>query len=122
LATWADIRATALTLAGVRESDMQGEPAFKVGRKGFVHAWRGGVFMKLDPHRQELLFEARPDVFKPMNAGAMRWSWVQIEALDAGEMAELVREAWTQIVPKRVSRGTYPSPLSGVLRNGVEGL
>jgi hypothetical protein len=51
-----------------------------------------------------LLFEARPDVFKPMNVGAMRWSWVQIEALDAGEVAELVREAWTQIVPKKVSR------------------
>jgi hypothetical protein len=60
--------------------------------------------MKLDRHHQELLFEVRPEVFKPMVVGAMRWSWVAIGALDADEIAELVREAWTQIVPKKVSR------------------
>ena len=103
MATWEDIRATALALPGARESDMLGEPAFKVGKKGFVHAWKGGVFMKLDKDHQELLFEVRPEVFKPMVAGAMRWSWVDIEALDAGELAELVREAWTMVAPKKVS-------------------
>jgi hypothetical protein len=60
--------------------------------------------MKLDRHHQELLFEARPDVFTPMIAGALRWSWVEIDALDADEIADLVREAWTCIVPKKVSR------------------
>ena len=104
MATWDDIRASALALPGARESDMLGEPAFKVGRKGFAHAWRGRVFMKLERNHQELLFEARPEVFKPMVVGAMRWSWVRIEALDADEMAELVREAWTRVVPKKVSR------------------
>jgi hypothetical protein len=104
MASLEDIRRAALALPGVTEGDMLGETAFRVGRKGFIHAWRGGIFMKLDEHRQELLFEARPDVFKPMAVGAMRWSWVAIEALDAKEIAELVREAWTQIVPKAVSR------------------
>jgi hypothetical protein len=104
MATWDDIRAVALTLPGVRESDMLGEPAFKVGRKGFVHAWKGGVFMKLDKGHQELLFEVRPEVFKPMVAGAMRWSWVGIDALEVGELGELVREAWTMVVPKKVSQ------------------
>jgi hypothetical protein len=66
--------------------------------------------MKLEKHHQELLFEARPDVFSPMTAGALRWSWVEIEALDAGEIADLVREAWTQIVPKKVSRPFLLSP------------
>jgi hypothetical protein len=83
---------------------MLGAPAFKVGTKGFVHVWKGGVFMKLEPNRQELLFEARPDVFRPMIVGAMRWSWVEIGALDAEEVAALVLEAWTQVVPKKVSR------------------
>jgi hypothetical protein len=116
MASLDDIRQAALALPGVAESDMMGEVAFKVGRKGFVHAWRGGFFIKLDQYRQELLFEARPDVFRPMIVGAMRWSWVKIEALDADEMAELVHEAWTQIVPKKVSRAyaaeaaTPPSP------------
>ena len=93
-----------MALPLVRESDMLGEPAFKVGKKGFVHAWKGGVFMKLDKGHQELLFEVRPEVFKPMVAGAMRWSWVDIEALAPDELAALVREAWTMVVPRQVSR------------------
>ena len=60
--------------------------------------------MKRDKDHQELLFEARPDVFAPMVGGGMRWSWVDIEAVDADELATLVREAWSQIVPKRISR------------------
>jgi hypothetical protein len=60
--------------------------------------------MKLDKGRQELLFEARPDVFSPMVAGALRWSWVEIATLDADEVVNLVLEAWTQVVPKKVSR------------------
>ena len=116
MASLDDIRRVAMGLPGVVEGDMMGEVAFKVGRKGFVHAWRGGIFMKLDKYRQEILFEARPEVFRPMVVGAMRWSWVKIETLDAAEMAELVCEAWTQIVPKKVSRAfvaaeaTPPSP------------
>ena len=104
MATWDDIRAAALALPGARESDMLGEPAFKVGRKGFVHAWRGRIMMKLDPDHQELLFEARPEAFSPMVVGAMRWSWVEIEALDADEIGIFVRKAWTMVVPKKVSR------------------
>jgi hypothetical protein len=104
VADWADIRRAAEALPGARECDHQGESAFKVGRKAFVHAWRGRVIMKLERHHQELLFEARPDVFSPMNAGAMRWSWVKLERLDADEVAELVREAWTTVVPKKTSR------------------
>ena len=61
--------------------------------------------MKLDRGHQELLFEARPDVFTPMMAGRLRWRWVELDALEAEEAAVLVREAWTQVVPKKVSRG-----------------
>ena len=75
-----------------------------------MHAWQGGVFMKLDNARQEILFEVRPEVFKPMVAGAMRWSWVDIEAIDREELAELVREAWTMVVPRKMSRAHAPSP------------
>jgi hypothetical protein len=104
MATWDDIRAVALTLPGAWENDWYGEPLFQVGRKGFVQTFRGRVIMKLDRDHQELLFEARPEVFSPMTAGALRWSWVEIDALDAGEIADLVLEAWTCIVPKKVSR------------------
>jgi hypothetical protein len=104
VADLADIRAVALALPGAREVDWHGEPFFQVGSKSFVHRWNGGVFMKLDKDHQELLFEARPEVFTPMIVGSMRWSRVEIAALDADELAELVREAWTMVVPKKVSR------------------
>ena len=104
MATWDDIRAVALSLPGAWENEWYGEPCFQVGRKGFVQGFKGRAIMKLDRDHQELLFEARPEVFTPMNSGGMRWSWVEIERLDADEMVELVREAWTCIVPKKVSR------------------
>ena len=104
MATWEDIRAVALTLPQAWENDWRGNPLFQVGRKGFVQAWDGRVIMKLDHHHQELLFEARPEVFSPYVAGALRWSWVAIEALDAEEIPDLVREAWRQVVAKKVSR------------------
>ena len=110
MATWDDIRAVALTLPGAWENDWRGNPLFQVGKKGFVQTWDGRVLMKLEKHHQELLFEARPEVFSPMNAGALRWSWVEIAALDAEETRALVIEAWTQIVPKKVSRPFLASP------------
>ena len=104
MATWGDIRAVASTLPGARETYWGDDPLFQVGSKGFVQTYRGRVIMKLDKDHQELLFEARPDVFTPFAAGAMRWSWVEIGALEPDEIADLVREAWTQVVPKKVSR------------------
>ena len=96
------------------ETDFHGEPWLTVGSKGFVQAWRGRVVMKLGKGHQELLFEARPDVFSPMMAGRLRWSWVEIAALDTDEAAALVREAWTQVVPKKVSGALkHPSPARG---------
>jgi len=91
-------------MPGARETHFHGEPWLTVGSKGFVQTWRGRVMMKLEKGHQELLFEARPDVFSPMIAGRLRWSWVEIEALEADEAAALVREAWTQVVPKKVAR------------------
>ena len=98
-------------MPGAGEVFFHGDPWLTVGSKGFVQTFRGRVLMKLDKGRQELLFEARPDVFSPMVAGGLRWSWVEIEPLDADEVANLVLEAWTQVVPKKVSRAfTSPSP------------
>jgi hypothetical protein len=104
MATWDDVRAAATPLPGVEEEHWYGEPLFKVGKKGFVHTWKGRVIMKLDRQHQELLFEARPEVFRPYVAGALRWAYVELGQLDTAEVTELVREAWTTVVPKKVSR------------------
>ena len=104
MATWDDIRAVALSLPGAWENEWYGEPSFQVGRKGFVQGFKGRAIMKLDRDHQELLFEARPEVFSPMVAGALRWSYVELEALEDDEVAGLVLEAWTSIVPKKISQ------------------
>jgi hypothetical protein len=104
VATWDDIRAVALSLPGAWENEWYGEPCFQVGRKGFVQGFKGRAIMKLDRDHQELLFEARPEAFSPMVAGALRWSYVELEALEDDEVADLVIEAWTCIVAKKVSR------------------
>ena len=107
MATWADIRAAVLPLPGVEEVSWRDEPMFRVGTKGFVQTACGRVIMKLDRAHQELLFEARPEVFSPFAAGALRWSYVEIERLGAEEAGALAREAWTMVVPKKLSRALY---------------
>ena len=104
MATWEDFRGPGLVLPGVTERPFFDEPSLAVGRKSLAIQRSHRVLMKLDRHHQEFLFEVRPDVFSPFNSGAMRWAWVEIETLDADEVADLVREAWRQVVPKKVSR------------------
>ena len=104
MATLADIRKVALALPGAVELNDHGGNWFNVGSKTFVvygfpsKRW----LFKLPKPRQELLFEARPDVFQPYRAGGMLWSYVAIEALTKAEVESLVTDAWTTIVPKKV--------------------
>jgi hypothetical protein len=62
------------------------------------------VILKLDRGHQELLFEIRPDTFSKCPVATVYWSYVEIAHLDEAELAALVLEAWSQIVPKKVSR------------------
>jgi hypothetical protein len=106
MATPADIRRTALALPGAVEVAWYGKPGFNVGKKTFVCLWGPNErwIFKLPKPRQELLFEVRPEVFQPYRAGAMAWSFVDIEALTRAEAKLYVTEAWTSIVPKKVSK------------------
>jgi len=105
VATLADIRSVVLSLPGTQELNDHGGNWFNVGTKTFVlygfpsQRW----LFKLPKPRQELLFEARPDVFQPYRAGAMRWSYVDIEPLTHAEIDSLVTDCWTTIVPKKVA-------------------
>ena len=106
MATLADIRRVALALPGAVELETDGWAWFNVGKKTFVlrSAEDGRWIFKLPRLRQELLFEARPEVFQPYRAGAMVWSYVAIEELTRAEVASLVTDAWTTIVPKKAAR------------------
>jgi hypothetical protein len=50
------------------------------------------------------LFEIRPETFQKCKVATNYWSYVVLADLDAAELAALVREAWSLIVPKKVSR------------------
>lgn len=114
MASLADIRRVALALPGAVELNDHGGNWFNVGTKTFVvfgFPGRRWIF-KLPKPRQELLFEARPDVFQPYRAGAMLWSYVDVDALEPDEVVSLVTDAWAMVAPKKVTRAYF----SGVTR------
>ena len=75
-----------------------------MGKKTFALVIDGRTILKLDKAHQELLFEIRPETFQKCPVGTSHWSYVELDHLDADELAGLVREAWSTIVPKKVSR------------------
>lgn len=75
-----------------------------MGKKSFALRWNGRVVMKLDKDHQHFLFEVRPETFQKCPVGTGVWSYVMLENLDAAELEDLVKEAWSMVVPKKVSR------------------
>lgn len=104
MADIADLRRLALALPGAHEVTYRGNPWFNVGKKTFALEIDGRAILKLDKGHQELLFEIRPETFRKFPVATVHWSEVEIGRLDADELSNLVLEAWSQIVPKKVSR------------------
>lgn len=104
MATIKDLRRLSLALPGAHEVTYRGDPWFNVGRKTFALFTDGRAILKLDRGHQELLFEVRPQTFEKCKVATAYWAWVELADVGEDELAELVREAWTQVVPKRVSR------------------
>lgn len=75
-----------------------------MGKKTFAVRLKDRVILKLDKGHQDLLFEIRPDTFQRCKVATNWWSYVELEHLDADELSDLVLEAWSMIVPKKVSR------------------
>ncbi|HEY0437834.1 MAG TPA: MmcQ/YjbR family DNA-binding protein [Phenylobacterium sp.] len=104
MATLEDLRRLSLALPGAHEVTYKGDPWFNVGKKSFALQVRGRAILKLDKGHQELLFEIRPETFQKCPVATGYWSYVELDHLDEAELASLVLEAWTGIVPKKVSR------------------
>jgi hypothetical protein len=104
MASLDDLRRLSLALPGAQEITYRGDPWFNVGRKTFALFVNGRAILKLDRAHQELLFEVRPETFSKCKVATAYWSFVELSRLETDELAELVLEAWAQIVPKKVSR------------------
>lgn len=100
----AQIRKIALSFPGTHEVPDHVWPWFNVGKKTFAlyHADRNRWILKLPMAQQMMLFDTRPGTFTPMRAGKLLWSFVKVEDLDAGELRDLLKAAWSVVAPKKL--------------------
>jgi hypothetical protein len=99
-----DLRTLAIALPEAEEHDHFGRPSFRVRGKIFVtvHADGAGANLKLPREEHEALVASRPDAFGTVTWGQLIRTSVVLAAVEPGELAELVEEAWRTVAPKRV--------------------
>lgn len=98
-----DVRRIALALPRAEEHDHFGRPSFRVGTKLFVtlpEAGRANLRLPMDEHRA--LIAERPGVFRDVVWGRIHRTGVDLGAVEADELAELIETAWAEVAPKRL--------------------
>jgi hypothetical protein len=102
-----DIRKVALSLPRTEEALVRDQVKFRVGRIVYVALSRDERSMGFGFPKDEraALVAAQPEKFSMPIPSDMRYNWVQVrlDAIDEAEMRELVIDAWTMVVPKRVA-------------------
>jgi hypothetical protein len=104
--TLADVRALALSLPRAREGEVRGRVKFYVGRIVFVAMARDGTMMGFGFPKafREAALEAEPGKFVRPRTADLRYNWlvVRLAAIDHEELHDLVTEAWSMCVPRKV--------------------
>jgi hypothetical protein len=107
MVTTDEIRAFALTLPRTTEGLVRGQVKFRIGRIVYLSISRDGSTMgfAFPKEWRDALVESEPEKFSLPSHGDMRYHWVHVDlaAIDAKEMRELVEDAWAFCVPKRVA-------------------
>jgi hypothetical protein len=102
-----DIRKVALSLPRTDEALVRDQVKFRVGRIVYVALSRDERTMGFGFPKDEraALVATQPEKFSMPIPSDMRYNWVQVrlDAIDEAEMRELVIDAWTMVVPKRVA-------------------
>lgn len=105
----ARLRQVCLALPEATEREAWGDPTFRVRDKIFATQKRGdgrvSVWCKAPPAGRDALVDADPDrFFVPPYVGHHGWIGIRLDgAVDWGEVADLVRESYRLIAPKRLS-------------------
>ena len=100
-----DVRRIALALPQAEEHDHFGRPSFRVGKKLFVtmpQPGRANLRLPMEEHRA--LIAQRPAVFADVVWGQLHRTGVDLAAVDADELAELIETAWAEVAPKKLVR------------------
>jgi hypothetical protein len=105
MATADDVRRLALSLPETSEKPCYGTPGFYVRKHLFARLRNdGSVVVKAEPGERELLMAAEPDVFfitdhyRPYEMYVL----VRLEAVEEGELLEVLTDSWRIAAPKRV--------------------
>ena len=104
---YATLKKIALSLPGAQEVVDRHGHWFNIGSKSFAlygmpsEKW---VF-KLPMAQQMMLFDTRPQIFTPMRAGRLLWSYVAVEHLDTAELRDLLIASWRVVAPKKLQAG-----------------
>jgi hypothetical protein len=102
-----DIRKVALSLPRTDEALVRDQVKFRVGRIVYVALSRDERSMGFGFPKDEraALVAAQPEKFFMPIQSDLRYNWVRVwlDAIDFAEMRELVVDAWTMVVPKRVA-------------------
>ena len=102
-----EIRAVALALPRTTEGFVRGQVKFRIGRIVYLAISRDGSTMgfAFPKDWRGALVEAEPDKFSLPSQSDLRYHWAHVDlaAIDAEEMRDLVEDAWAFVVPKRVA-------------------
>ena len=101
----AAVRAIALSLPEAEELETWGEATFRVRNKIFmmIDARAKQAAVKTSREEQTALLEMDRDTFFfPPYVGTHGWTGVQLPRVNAGEMHDLITEAWRMTAPKRL--------------------
>jgi hypothetical protein len=103
-----EVRAVASVLPRSSEGLVRGQVKFRIdGRIVWLALSRDGSTMgfAFPKELRQALVDAEPEKFSLPSASDMRYHWVHVrmDAIDAGEMLELVEDAWAFCAPKQVA-------------------
>jgi hypothetical protein len=102
-----EVRAFASTLPRSSEAFVQGRVKFRIGRIVYLAFSGDGSTMgfAFPKEWRDALVEQDPEKFSLPSVSDLRYNWVHVDlsAIDATEMRELVEDAWAFCVPKRVA-------------------
>ncbi len=99
------LRRIALALPEADETETWGEATFRVRGKIFCMLGPNGkaAGIKATLEQQAELVASQPSVFSvPAYTGRFGWVAVDVAKADAGEIAELLEDAWRRTAPKSV--------------------
>jgi hypothetical protein len=102
-----DARALARTLPRSSEALVRGRVKFRIGRIVYLAFSKDGSTMgfAFPKEWRAALVESDPEKFSLPSEFDMRYHWahVRLDAIDSGELHDLVEDAWAFCVPKRVA-------------------